>query len=368
MTNSTIKRAPFKGDHVGSFLRPERLKEARRQKAEGTISQEELRRIEDEEITKLVAKQKEAGLPAVTDGDFRRSWWHFDFLEGLDGVEGYDKEKGLPFDGVETKARGVKVTGKVGFTDHPAIRDFRFLKEIAGDSVAKLTIPSPNMLLFRADIDREIYPTDEALLADLVDAYQGFIQRIYEEGCRYLQLDDTAWASFFSEKGREAIAAEGRDPERAATLCARSINESIAERPEDLLITMHICRGNFRSTFMTTGSYEALSETIFDGLDVDGLFLEFDDERSGGFEPLRHVNRPDLSVVLGLITSKTGELEDPDRIKARILEASDYVPMSQLCLSPQCGFASTEEGNVISEEEQWAKIRHVLEIAGEVWR
>lgn len=363
----TVTRAPFKGDHVGSFLRPERLKQARLQKANGDITVKELRKIEDEEITKLVEKQKEAGLKAVTDGDLRRSWWHFDFLEGLDGVEGFEAEKGLQFDGVETKAKGIKVTGKVGFSDHYMIEHFKFLKSVAGDSVAKFTIPSPNMLFFRGEIDEGIYASDEELIDDLIVAYQGFIQAIYNEGCRYLQIDDTSWASFFSEEGRASIKAKGQNPDKIAELCARAVNESIANRPDDLLITMHICRGNFKSTFMTSGSYEDVSETIFGELNVDGLFLEFDDERSGGFEPLRHVNRSDLSVVLGLITSKFGELEDPEQVKARIKEASKYVPLEQLCLSPQCGFSSTEEGNLLTEEQQWDKVRHVVSIANDVW-
>ncbi len=195
-----------------------------------------------------------------------------------------------------------------------------------------------------------------------------FIQALYDEGCRYLQIDDTSWATFFSEEGRASIEAKGKDPEKVAKLCARAVNESIAKRPEDMLLTMHICRGNFKSTFMTRGSYEEISETIFGKLNVDGLFLEFDDERSGGFEPLRHVNRSDLSIVLGLITSKSGELEDPEQVKARIKEASQYVPLEQLCLSPQCGFASTEEGNLLTEEQQWDKLRHVLKISKDVWK
>ncbi|WP_077623271.1 5-methyltetrahydropteroyltriglutamate--homocysteine S-methyltransferase [Sediminibacillus massiliensis] len=371
MTNSaqqTVKRAPFKGDHVGSFLRPERLKKARLQKQNGEITADQLRQIEDEEITKLVEKQKEAGLKAVSDGEFRRSWWHFDFLEGLDGVEAFETSKGLQFDGVETKARGIKVTGKIGFTDHYFIDHFRFLNSIAGDAVAKFTIPSPNMLLYRATIEEGIYDSDEALVEDLISAYQGVIQKLYDEGCRYLQLDDTSWATFFSEEGRASLKEKGRDPEEAAALSARALNESIAKRPDDLLVTMHICRGNFQSTFMSSGGYEAVSETIFGGLDVDGLFLEFDDERSGGFEPLRYVNRPDLHVVLGLITSKFGELEDAGKVKARIEEAATYVPLDQLCLSPQCGFASTEEGNLLTEEQQWEKVRHVVRIAEDVWK
>ncbi|MEF3327467.1 5-methyltetrahydropteroyltriglutamate--homocysteine S-methyltransferase [Oceanobacillus oncorhynchi] len=361
-------RAPFRADHVGSFLRPQRLKEARAQKAKGEISSEQLRQMEDEEIIKLVEQQKEAGLQSVTDGEFRRAWWHFDFLEGLDGVEGYSAEQGLQFTGVETKKRGIKVTCKIGFSNHYMIEHYKFLHGIAGDAVAKFAIPSPNMLFFRAEFEEGIYENDEAIIDDLVAAYQGVIQALYDEGCRYLQLDDTSWATFFSEKGRNSLIEKGRNPEKTAELCARAINESIANRPDDMLVTMHICRGNFQSTYMSSGGYEAVSETIFGGLQVDGLFLEFDDDRSGGFEPLRHVNRDDLFIVLGLITSKFSELEDPEAVKARITEAAGYVPLNQLCLSPQCGFASTEEGNLLSEEQQWEKIRHVVRIAEDVWK
>lgn len=365
--SKTLVKAPFRADHVGSFLRPERLKKARLQKENGEISTEELRLIENEEITKLVEKQKDAGLQVVTDGELRRSWWHFDFLEGLDGVEGYTPDEGLQFTGVETRKRGIKVTGKIGFSDHYMIDHFKFLKSVAGDAVAKFAIPSPNMLYFRGDFENGVYSSDEEIVKDLAIAYQGVIQALYDEGCRYLQIDDTSWAIFFSEEGRASMENKGKDPQKVAELCARAINESIANRPDDLLVTMHICRGNYKSTYMTSGGYEALSETIFGGLDVDGLFLEFDDERSGGFEPLRKVNRQDLYVVLGLITSKFGELEDKEAVKARIEEASKYVPLEQLCLSPQCGFASTEDGNKLTKEQQWEKVRHVVEIAKEVW-
>ncbi|WP_163537490.1 5-methyltetrahydropteroyltriglutamate--homocysteine S-methyltransferase [Gracilibacillus sp. YIM 98692] len=368
MSELITKKSPFVADHVGSFLRSERLKKARLEKENGEITAEELRKIEDEEITKLVEKQKAAGLQSVTDGEFRRSWWHFDFLGGLDGVEFFEAEKGLQFKGVETKARGIRVVDKIGFSDHYMIEHFQFLKSVAGDAVAKFTIPSPNMLYMRAEVEESVYDSDEALIDDLVVAYQGVIQRLYEEGCRYLQIDDTSWSSFFSDEGRDSIKAKGIDPDKAMKLCARAVNESIANRPDDLLITMHICRGNFKSTYMSSGSYEAASEIIFGGLDVDGLFLEFDDERSGGFEPLRHVNRDDLYIVLGLITSKFPELEDTEKVKARIDQATKYVPLEQLCLSPQCGFASTEEGNDLTEEEQWAKIRHVVRIAEDVWK
>lgn len=368
MSKQLVVNTPFKADHVGSFLRPARLKEARLQFENNEITANQLKQIEDEEITKLVAKQKEIGLQAVTDGEFRRKWWHFDFLGGFDGVEFYDTDQGLTFKGVQTRAHGIKVTGKIGFSTHFMIEHFKFLQGIAGDAVAKFTIPSPNMLFYRATIEDGIYANQEELFTDLVVAYQGVIQALYDEGCRYLQIDDTSWATTFSEEGIASLKEKGLELEEALALSARAINESIAKRPEDMLITMHICRGNFKSTYITSGSYELVSETIFAGLDVDGLFLEFDDERSGGFEPLRHVNRSNLSIVLGLITSKHGDLEDADLIKNRINEANKYVPLQQLCLSPQCGFSSTEEGNLLTEEEQWSKIQHVIQIANAVWK
>ncbi|HZG72988.1 MAG TPA: 5-methyltetrahydropteroyltriglutamate--homocysteine S-methyltransferase [Chondromyces sp.] len=364
----TLTAAPFKADHVGSFLRPERIKKARLQKQNGEITAEQLRKIENEEIIRLVEKQKEVGLQAVTDGEFRRAWWHFDFLSGLVGVELFEAEEGIQFNGVKTKADGIRVNGKVDFDNHPMIEDYKFLHSIAGDHVAKFTIPSPNMLLYRGVIDKEVYPDQEELINDLIAAYQKAIQAFYDAGCRYLQLDDTSWAGFFSEKGRQQIRERGQDPDELIHIFARTINESIAKKPEDMVITMHICRGNFRSTYTTSGGYDSVSEVIFGGLNVDGLFLEFDDERSGGFEPLKHVNRDNLRIVLGLITSKHGELEKPENVKARIEEASKYVPLEQLCLSPQCGFASTEEGNLLTEEQQWDKVRHVINIADDVWK
>ena len=367
MTKSLVVNTPFKADHVGSFLRPVRLKEARLKFENNEITADHLKQIEDEEITKLVAKQKEIGLQSVTDGEFRRKWWHFDFLSGFDGVEFYVTDKGLSFKGVQTKAQGIKVTGKIGFSTHYMIEHFKFLQGIAGEAVAKFTIPSPNMLLYRATIEDGIYASQEELFSDLVTAYQGVIQALYDEGCRYLQIDDTSWATTFSEEGIVSLNEKGMELDEALALSARAINESIAKRPQDMLITMHICRGNFKSTYITSGSYELVSETIFTKLDVDGLFLEFDDERSGGFEPLRHVNRSNLSIVLGLITSKHGDLEDAELIKSKINEATQYVPLEQLCLSPQCGFSSTEEGNLLTEEAQWSKVQHVIQIAKDVW-
>lgn len=365
MTTTTVK-GPFKADHVGSFLRPKRLKEARLQKQNGEITAAQLRAIEDEEITRLVQKQKEVGLQAVTDGEFRRAWWHFDFLSELVGVELYETEQGIQFNGIQTKAHGIKVIDKVDFNGHPMLEDYKFLHNLAGDHVAKFTIPSPNMLFFRGNISEEVYSDQNAFFDDVIKAYQKAIQAFYDGGCRYLQLDDTAWAVFFSEQGQEQITQRGYEPKELAKLFARAINESIENKPEDMVITMHICRGNFRSTYVASGGYDNASEHIFGELKVDGLFLEFDDARSGGFEPLKHVKRDDLQLVLGLITSKFGELEDPEKVKRRLQEAAQYVGLDQICLSPQCGFASTEEGNILTEEQQWDKIRHVINIANDV--
>ncbi|MGG4546358.1 5-methyltetrahydropteroyltriglutamate--homocysteine S-methyltransferase [Rossellomorea marisflavi] len=361
-------KAPFRADQVGSLLRSERIKEARERRGNGELSAAELRRIEDEEIIRIVDKQKEIGLQVVTDGEFRRAWWHFDFLEGLDGVEGYESDKGIKFHNTTTKARGIKVTGKVDFTDHPMLKDYEFLHGIAGDHTAKMTIPSPNMLFFRGKIETDVYGDDlEAFHRDVAEAYKKAIRAFYDAGCRYLQLDDTAWSVFFSKQGHEQIKAFGREPDELRESFARTINEAVKDRPEDLVVTMHICRGNFKSTWAAEGGYEAAAETIFGGLDLDGLFLEFDDERSGGFEPLRYVKNPNLQIVLGLVTSKHGDLEATEDIEARIQEAARYVDINQLCLSPQCGFASTEEGNLLTEAEQWKKLQHVIAIADRVW-
>ncbi|WP_085522474.1 5-methyltetrahydropteroyltriglutamate--homocysteine S-methyltransferase [Tuberibacillus sp. Marseille-P3662] len=362
------QKPPYRADQVGSLLRSERIKTARSQKTAGDISAEQLRLIENEEITRIVEKQKEIGLQAVTDGEFRRSWWHFDFLEGLDGVESYEADTGIQFQQQQTKARAIKVTGKLDFTDHPMLEDYKFLHSIAGDHTAKMTIPSPSMLHFRGEIDEHAYRDQEAFFHDLALTYKKAIQAFYDAGCRYLQLDDTSWAYFCSEEQKEQMRARGLDPNELTTLYAKMINEAIADRPNDLTITMHICRGNFRSTWIASGGYEPVAETLFAGLNIDGFFLEYDSDRAGGFEPLRFVQRPDLQVVLGLITSKFGELENPEDIKRRIDEASRFVDVNQLCLSPQCGFASTEEGNLLTEDQQWAKLRHGIDIAQDVWK
>lgn len=362
------RKAPFRADHVGSLLRSVPVKKSRQKKAAGEMTAEQLRDIENQEITRIVEKQKEIGLDVVTDGEFRRSWWHYDFLEGLDGVERFIPAEGIQFHNTKTKARSIKVTGKLDFTSHPALADYQFLHEIAGNATPKLTIPSPNMLFFGEKADKGIYDDQEEYFHDLAQAYKKAIKAFYDAGCRYLQLDDTSWSLFFEEKGREVVRALGGDPETLPAIFAKTINDAVADRPDDLTITMHICRGNFRSTWAASGGYDAVAETILDGLNLDGLFLEYDDDRSGNFDPLRFVKRKDLQIVLGLITSKYGELENPEDVKRRINEAARFVSLDQLCLSPQCGFASTEEGNLLTEEQQWAKLRHVIDIANDVWR
>ena len=360
-------KPPFRYDHVGSLLRPERLKEARLQKTAGEITADRLREVENEEIARIVEKQKEIGLLAVTDGELRRAWWHLDFLENLEGVTGYEADQGLHFHGKETKTHAVKVTGKLDFSGHPMLEDYKFLQSIAGSHAAKMTIPSPSLLRNRASKAPGVYLDEEEFTHDLAQTYKKAIRAFYDAGCRYLQIDDTSWGMFCSEEQKDQLRANGRDPDRLMELCAETLNGALADRPDDLTVTMHICRGNFRSTWIYSGGYEPVAETIF-GLDVDGFFLEFDSDRSGGFEPLRFVNRKDQQIVLGLITSKFCELENPDDVKRRIEEASRFVDINQLCLSPQCGFASTEEGNLLTEEQQWAKLRHVIDIAQAVWK
>lgn len=365
----TIKNItiPFRYDHVGSLLRPANLIQAREQYKSGLMTFEELTNVENEEIIRIIEQQKENGVLGVTDGEFRRSWWHFDFLAGLDGVEFYAKETGLKFHEMETRKGGIRVVGDIDFSTHPFVEHFKFLKEHAGDAVVKQTIPSPNMLLCRADIEFEKYENREKLQQDTILAYQKAIKAFYDAGCRYLQIDDTAWADFFSEEGHQKLRNRGLEPAEELDVLQSMINESIAHKPKDLVITMHICRGNYKSNYFSSGGYDYASEVIFGGLHVDGLFLEFDDERSGSFEPLKYVNRKDLKIILGLITSKSGELEDKNTIKARITEAAKYVPLEQLCLSPQCGFSSTEEGNILTGDQQWRKLRFVKEIADEIW-
>ncbi len=360
---------PFRADMVGSLLRTGPLKEARAKHQAGEISAEALREVEDAEIRKVIARQAEVGLQAVTDGEFRRAWWHFDFLEGLQGVEGYESEQGIRFHGARTRPRALRVTGRLGFSGHPMLGHFRFLRENTR-LVPKMTIPSPSVLHFRTwrpAIDAAAYPDMEAFFADLAETYRAAVRAFADAGCRYLQLDDTVWGYLCSEKQRAEVRARGEDPAALPALYARTINHAIAGRPADMRITLHVCRGNFRSTWIAEGSYEPVAETLFGAVAVDGFFLEYDTERAGGFEPLRFVRPGGPQIVLGLVTSKSGVLENPDSIRRRIDGATRYVALDQLCLSPQCGFASTEEGNVLAEAEQWAKLGMIVDIARRVW-
>ena len=369
----TLVKAPFKADHVGSFLRTAPLKEARTAYANGEIDKDALKAVEDKEIEKLVQKQIETGLKSITDGEFRRSWWHLDFLSGLEGVEEFETEYISQFKGAKTKNKAIKVVGKVSFNHHYMLEHFTFLKEAVeqygdGSQVAKFSIPSPNMLFTRIQEDSYYAGNREQFYNDTVAAYQKAIQAFYDAGCRYLQLDDTSWIDFVSEERIKAVVEKlGMDVQDIIDTRVSCLNDAISKNPEDMLITMHICRGNFRSTYITSGGYDNISDAIFANLNVDGLFLEYDDNRSGDFEPLKNFTRDDQTVVLGLITSKFAKLEDSETIKERIQEASQYIPLENLSLSPQCGFASTEEGNELTEEEQWNKISHVIKIAQDVW-
>ena len=371
---SCCQKAPFRLDHVGSFLRPERLKEARAKFNAGEITAEELERVENEEIIALIEKEKELGLKSVTDGEFRRAFWHLDFLENLDGVELVEVDHfSVQFKDKDVKPKTLRIVGKVDFSEnHPFVKHFKFLKEHAGDTPVKLTIPSPSMLHLITQVREknyvpiERYKDNEALFFDdVVEAYRKALQCFYDLGCRNIQLDDTSWGEFCALDKREAYEARGFDLEKIARDYVDVLNRVIEWKPEDLVVNMHICRGNFRSTWFSSGGYEPVAKTLFAHCRVDGFFLEYDSDRAGDFTPLRYIK--DQKVVLGLITSKSGDLEDKDEVIARIKEASQYVPLEQLCLSPQCGFSSTEEGNILTIEAQWDKLKLIDEIVHEVW-
>lgn len=370
------KKIPFRKDIVGSFLRPEALKDARAAFEEGRISARELKAVEDREIRILVEKEKANGLHDFTDGEFRRSFWHLDFLAALTGCEQVAaKAWSVHFEGKQPKATTFRITGELDFPkDHPFLAHFRFLKSLEDeDHVAKMTIPSPSMLHLMACVREEnpklpdLYAgKEDVLFQDIISTYRKVVKAFYDEGCRYLQFDDTSWGEFCSKEKTDAYRARGVDLEHIKRKYVEVLNEILRDKPEDLTITMHICRGNFRSTWFSSGGYEPVAEILFGSCHVDGFFLEYDSDRAGDFKPLRFINGQ--KVVLGLITSKTAALENPEDLKARIKEASAYVPLDHLCLSPQCGFASTEEGNILTQEEQWAKIRLVCQVAEEVWQ
>ena len=362
-------KAPFRADQVGSLLRPPRLKSARADFEDGKTDADTLALIEDQCIREVVARQEAVGLQAVTDGEFRRAWWHFDYLAGLDGVELVESEKGIQFHGTQTKSKSIAVTGSVGFDQHYMLDHFRFLYDIASVT-AKMTIPAPSVLHFRggrASISRDVYPGLDEFYADTAAAYHKALHAFYAAGCRYLQFDDTVWAYLCSAKERQAARDRGDDPEPLPRIYADMINHALKDKPADMVVTTHVCRGNFRSSWIAEGGYEPVAETLLGETAYDGYFLEYDTDRAGGFEPLSFLPGGDKRVVLGLVTSKSGELEDKDAIKRRIDEAARFADVDQFCLSPQCGFASTEEGNILTEDQQWKKLAMIVELAREVW-
>jgi 5-methyltetrahydropteroyltriglutamate--homocysteine methyltransferase len=365
---------PFRADHVGSLLRPASLLAARDDFAAGAIDAAELRAIEDEAIRDAVRKQQDVGLRAATDGEFRRASWHMDFIYQLDGVSKEAGHMAVRFhnpDGeIEFTPAALHVNGKVGVSKTIFGDDFSFLRETTTTDVPKLTIPSPSMVHYRsgqAAIDPNVYPTLDEFWADLTAAYREEVRRLGELGCTYLQLDDTSLAYMNDPDQRDYVASIGGDRDRQHIEYIQHINEALADRPAGMNVTTHMCRGNFRSSWAASGSYDFVAEALLNELEVDGYFMEWDDERSGGFEPLRFLPKGPKQVVLGLVTTKTGELESKDELKHRIEEASRCAPIEQLCLSPQCGFSSTVEGNALTEEQQWAKLALVVEVAEEVW-
>jgi methionine synthase II (cobalamin-independent) len=366
-------KPPFRADHVGSLLRPPELLAARDDLAAGRIDAGELRAVEDDAIREIVRRQEEVGLQSATDGEFRRASWHMDFIYQLDGIT---KEAGHisvkfhnPQGDIEFTPAALHVDGKLGVSKTIFGDDFRFLQGTT-TNVPKLTIPSPSMVHYRggkAAIDPDVYPDLDSFWADLVAGYREEVRRLGELGCTYLQFDDTSLAYMNDPHQREYIASIGGDAEHQHVEYIHHINEALAGRPEGMSVTTHMCRGNFRSSWAAEGSYDFVAEALFHELDVDGFFMEWDDERSGGFEPLRLLPKGDKQVVLGLVTTKRGELESRDELLRRIEEASKYAPLEQLCLSPQCGFSSTVEGNELTQDEQWAKLRLIVEVAQEVW-
>lgn len=367
------KNAPFRFDIVGSFLRPEELKQARKDYAAGAISKEVLKEVEDKAINDLIQKQKEAGLSVITDGEFRRSSWHLDFMWAFQGV-GHEKTKnGIPFHGEPALIDDTFLTGKLSIDQHPFVEHFQFVKQFEDENtVARQTIPAPAQFYFQMitpdNIDKteEIYPNEDDLIQDIANGYKQVIQQLYEAGCRNIQFDDCTWGVCVDPNAFLILGTDEDGLEKFVEKLIRVNNLAIEGKPEDLVINTHICRGNFHSTWACQGGYNLVAKELFANENVNAFYLEFDDERSGGFEPLKYVSK-DKKVVLGLITSKSPKLEDKEYIKRRIHEAKAFLPLDRLCLSPQCGFASTEEGNKLTQEEQWAKLALVKEIVKEVW-
>lgn len=366
-------QTPFHYDYVGSFLRPQALKEAKAAYQDGKIEKAELDSVINEEITKVVAKQKELGFHVITDGEFRRTFWHLDFMWGFEGVAHENTGNGVMFDAELAQLDDTYLVGKVKAKAHPFVEYFKFLKQFEDENtVAKYTIPAPaqmfQQMIVPANINstRKFYPTNKELIQDIGVAYQDVIKQFYAAGCRNLQLDDCTWGAIVGEAAKQRYQALGIDLEDVKAQLLAVNNLALEGKPEDMVITSHICRGNYHSTFFTSGPYDTVADYVFAKENVDALYLEYDDARSGGFAPLAKVSE-DKKVVLGLITTKSPVLEEKEKVIARIREAKKYIPLERLCLSPQCGFASCEIGNKLTEEEQWAKLRLVKEIAEEVW-
>jgi 5-methyltetrahydropteroyltriglutamate--homocysteine methyltransferase len=368
----TVPHIPARYDHVGSFLRPQYLLEAREQKARGEITPEQLRAVEDKAITEIVKFQEDVGLKAITDGEFRRTYFHIDFLDQLGGVKTDIPVTFIKPDGSQELAPPtIRVIDKVRHAKNIQLADFQYLKsQLAPGSTPKVTIPSPTMLHFRggrAGISREAYPElDPVFYDDVAQAYGDELRSLAAAGCTYVQMDDTNLAYLCDEKMREAARQRGDDPNELPHRYAKFINKVVAQKPAGMTLAMHLCRGNFKSTYAAAGNYEPVAEALLKEMDIDAYFMEYDDERSGDFRPLRYLPKGKV-VVLGLVTTKFGKLESKDDLKRRIAEAAQYAPLEQLALSPQCGFSSTVHGNAIAVEDQRAKLRLVIETAREVW-
>ena len=365
-------KAPFRADHVGSLLRPQELHQMREQVRSKQIPPEKLKAAEDRHIREVVKLQEDLGLPSITDGEFRRDWWHIDFLAGFDGVELRRDEGDAYFDtkfkGADPKPPTMFVTGKLKRSRPSMVPHFQFLKSVVKKGTAKFTMPSPAMLHARGDREsiRKTYPNADNFWADLTQCYREEIADLYRAGCRYLQIDDTTIAMFGDPKVQEQFRKLGDDPKKDVAIYAEAVNAAIRDVPDDMTVAIHTCRGNFKSTWLASGSYDYVAETAFSRIDVDGFFLEFDDERSGGFEPLRYIPKG-KRVVLGLVSSKIPALERKDDLKRRIEAAAKIVPLENLCLSPQCGFSSTYHGNNLTVEQEKAKLKLCIDVAKEVW-
>ena len=367
-------QTPYRYDFVGSFLRPQEVKQAKADYSEGKITKEECDAIVDKAVTEVVAKQKELGFHIITDGEFRRTYWHLDFMWGFEGVGHEQTGAGVQFNAEMAAVEDTYLIGKVKAKAHPFVEGFKFLKQFEDENtVAKYTIPAPaqmfQQMIVPANFEntRKYYATNEELIQDIGKAYQEVIKQFYEAGCRNLQLDDCTWGAIVGDAAKQRYKSLGQDLDEVKGQLLEVNNLALEGKPEDMVITSHICRGNYHSTFFTSGPYDSVADYVFEKENVDALFLEYDDARSGGFAPLAKVSE-DKKVVLGLITTKSSELEDKETVIKRIHEAVKYIPLERLCLSPQCGFASCEIGNKLTEEEQWAKLKLVKEIAEEVWK